>query len=109
MQDHVYLDDRDMATVVRSMEADLKALTALCAATLRTLAATSPAVSRAADQTLRQEAAQAQQVDPATAAHVRSMLDALGLRLSAANGAAQSVNDLEWTLIDPARSESSGA
>jgi hypothetical protein len=97
MEDHVYLDGRHPDAVIRSVEADVKALTALVSAMLRTLAATSPAVIRAVSE----EARHAAKSDPVTGRHVQYMLDAINLRLSLALEPAPDINDLEWTPIQP--------
>jgi hypothetical protein len=93
VEDHVYLDDRDQSAVIRSLEADLKALTALVSAMLRVMTAASPEVIRAVGE----EARLAAQTDPVTGRHVQYMLDALALRLSLTPDPAHAVSDLEWT------------
>ena len=82
MDDYVDLDDRDVPAVVRSLEADIKALLALSAATLRMLEAASPAMFNGADETLKEEAEIAAKADPDTGAHVRALLHNLGRRLA---------------------------
>ena len=98
MEDHVYLDDRDQFAVIRSMETDLKALTALSCAMLRTLAAISPAVIHAVED----EARQAAKTDPVSASHVQALLADLSRRLTAPRKGGPDAGDLEWAPADPA-------
>ena len=108
MEDPVYLDDRDALTVVRSMEADLKALIALSAATLRVLEAALPAKFHGADGVLKNEADIAAKADPASAAHIRALLEQLSHRLSPKRAPTQGLSELEWAQIDPPAKTSKG-
>ena len=97
MEDHVYLDDRDPAAVIRSVEADVKGLMALVSAMLRVMAASSPVAIRAVGE----EARLAAKADPVTGRHVQYMLDALLLRLSLTPEPSHGVSDLEWAPVQP--------
>jgi hypothetical protein len=95
MDDHVYLDDRDPAAVIRAVEADVKTLIALTSALLRTLAAASPAAVRAVGE----EARYAAKADPVAGRQVLAFLDALSLRLALTPEPAHGVSDLEWAPV----------